>query len=337
MASLESLVKERYSAAKANNDIFIFESSSTQKKDNGISFEINFVPTLAKKPIDEYNKTAKNDTINDNKQPINPFLNPSPALIVQENETHRILLNKFCVLPHHLLIITKDFQPQTLPLFPPDLMIGWKTLMTAYGPSSPGLLFYNCGPLSGASQPHKHMQLIPLIESGASPIQQAVNKIENSKAGEIYMLDSFPFVHVVTPLDRQFMDESPEAAVEDYLGQMFFGLLDAMFQQIRLVDNEKLSNVKPSYNFIMTSEFMLIVARRQEYATLTTKDERDLAISINSMGFAGYLLAKTEDEYEVLKTVNIMDVLSQVGIPRPLDSSSIADGHIGQQQTTLAN
>ncbi|ORZ24644.1 HIT-like domain-containing protein [Absidia repens] len=316
--SLETLVKEVYSSAKENKNLFIFESTSSQKEANGIQFQINYVPTLAKKPTD-----------GNNEKPINPFLNPDPALVVKEDGNYRILLNKFCVVPHHLLIITKEYQPQTLPLFPPDMLIGWKTLMNAYGPSNPGMLFYNCGPQSGASQGHKHMQIIPLVGAGVQPpIQQAVDNIENSKAGEIYTLDQLPYVHVLTPLDRKFMDESADAAVEDYLGQMFFGLLDAMFQQLRFLDDDKeATNKKPSFNFMITSQFMLLVPRRLEDGIT----EDGIKLSMNSLGFGGFLLAKTESEYKALQAMpNLMDLLTQVGFPRPLNHSQ--ELHQEQQQ-----
>ncbi|KAI8333373.1 HIT-like domain-containing protein [Chlamydoabsidia padenii] len=316
--TLETLIKEKYAVANASNDLTFFESISTQIVANGIQFHINLVPSLAQKPKTNDNKDDKKDKTDS--KPENPFLNPDPALVVQQYDKYNLLLNKFCVFPHHLLITTKDFQPQTQPLFPPDLMIGWKTLMTAYGPSSPGILFYNCGPDSGASQSHKHLQVIPLLEDGVQPpIQQAINNIENSKAGEIYTLDQLPFVHVLTPLDRAFMDDSPDEAVEDYLGQMFFGLLDAMFQQLRFLDDDQQAiNRKTSFNFIMTSKVMMLVPRRQESGYL----EDNVVISMNSLCFAGFLLARDDKEFNALQQVDcIMDLLTQIGFPKPTESS----------------
>lgn len=38
---------------------------------------------------------------------VNPFLPPNPALHVKDLDEHRVLLNKFCVTPHHILVVTK--------------------------------------------------------------------------------------------------------------------------------------------------------------------------------------------------------------------------------------
>jgi ATP adenylyltransferase len=37
----------------------------------------------------------------------NPFLNPNPALVVKELDQHLVLLNKFSVIPEHILLVTK--------------------------------------------------------------------------------------------------------------------------------------------------------------------------------------------------------------------------------------
>ncbi|CAO3616247.1 unnamed protein product [Cunninghamella echinulata] len=331
MGELESLVIEKYQFAKENKHLFFFESTKFDKENNDILFHISYVPSLAKKPGVE-NKKINNDN-EENLSPslqkeVNPFLNPNPNLIVKEYDDYRILLNKFCVVPHHLLIVTKEYQKQTLPLFPPDMLIAWKTLKSAFG-STPGLVFYNCGTNSGASQPHKHMQIIPLPGINAKvPIQAIVDKIENSKAGEIYTLDQLPFVHVLTPLDRKFIEENSndEAIIEDYLGQMFFGLLDGMFQQIRLnIDDDSAINVRSnlSYNFIMTCDFMFLVPRRSETATFQVGD-LPYTLSFNSLVFAGFMLAKTELEKDALYYYSdLMDLLKQVGFERSIPAINV--------------
>jgi ATP adenylyltransferase len=61
------------------------------------------------------------------------------------------------VAPYHLIVATKDFEPQNEQLNVSDIKALWYTVNIF-----DGLGFYNCGKVSGASQPHKHMQLIPL-------------------------------------------------------------------------------------------------------------------------------------------------------------------------------
>jgi ATP adenylyltransferase len=95
-----------------------------------------------------------------------------PDLLVQELPEHTVLLNKFCVVPRHFLLVTREFEPQTLPPSPDSLAIAYRLLCAHQRLSSQGspdvgkgkelLAFYNCGQASGASQPHQHMQFAEL-------------------------------------------------------------------------------------------------------------------------------------------------------------------------------
>ena len=88
-----------------------------------------------------------------------PFQPPySDDLFVGDlSDTHVVLLNKFPVLRDHLLIVTRAFEPQQSRLTDADFAALW-ACMRELG----GLGFYNGGPAAGASQPHKHLQWIPL-------------------------------------------------------------------------------------------------------------------------------------------------------------------------------
>lgn len=167
------------------------------------------------------------------------------------------------------------------------------------------------------SQPHKHMQLLPLemLDDGPQPpIKSAFDEIKDRKAGQIYTLDKLPFIHVITPLDRNFIDSSTDKEeTEDYLAQMFFGLLDAMFQQLR---KHTSPGSEMSYNFIMTGQFMMLVPRAKEMALIQDADGRPAYVSVNSLGFAGMLLVKAPEELKALETYEpgLLNLLAEVGI-----------------------
>ncbi len=67
------------------------------------------------------------------------------------------ILNKFNVVDNHLLIVTREFEQQRSLLTLRDFEALWRCL-NEYD----SLGFYNGGPEAGASQPHKHLQLVPL-------------------------------------------------------------------------------------------------------------------------------------------------------------------------------
>jgi ATP adenylyltransferase len=60
-------------------------------------------------------------------------------------------------------------------------MAVWNTLKAVKN-SRDAVAFYNCGSRSGASQPHKHMQVIPL--ESPSPISELVRKVSQRRPGK---------------------------------------------------------------------------------------------------------------------------------------------------------
>ena len=103
------------------------------------------------------------------------FLKPFEAgICIEESLTHRhrLIFNKFPVRKHHLLVITKEPERQSSKLNRRDFeaaLIAMKTLDEAF-------LYYNAGEIAGASQEHKHMQVIPVasLSNGKIPIQDRV-------------------------------------------------------------------------------------------------------------------------------------------------------------------
>ncbi|WP_344954551.1 DUF4922 domain-containing protein [Zobellella aerophila] len=85
-----------------------------------------------------------------------PFASPDPELLVAQYPHYSLLLNKFNLLANHLLLITRRFQPQDGSLTEQDFAAFWP-LLTAHD----AIGFYNGGTEAGASQPHRHFQLLP--------------------------------------------------------------------------------------------------------------------------------------------------------------------------------
>ena len=58
-----------------------------------------------------------------------PFAPYDEALWVEDlSPSHTLLLNKFNVVPYHVLVVTKDFQQQTDPLTLQDLQATWQVV-----------------------------------------------------------------------------------------------------------------------------------------------------------------------------------------------------------------
>ena len=86
----------------------------------------------------------------------NPFRPWDQRLEVASLAEHVVLLNKYPVQAGHLLLITKHWQAQADWLQPSD----WQAL-TAVWTEQPGFWFFNSSAAAGASQPHRHLQLLP--------------------------------------------------------------------------------------------------------------------------------------------------------------------------------
>ncbi|CAJ0648972.1 4354_t:CDS:2 [Entrophospora sp. SA101] len=285
----ENRIIDTYERALKRGEVYFMESRVVKIVEIDIEFEIRLAPSLANKPID---------------------------LFVQEYGKHVILLNKYCIVPYHLVIATKEFEKQTNPLNPEDMASIWFCIM--HNKSQPTLVFFNCGELSGASQPHKHIQVIPLPSEArfTPPISSYIYRAQNRKPGEIFEFEDLPYIHYVVLLDPKQISERHHQhqhgnyeEVGQYLSQNFHSLLNRMLKDFNTNHKNVIKNdyFHISYNFIMTHTWMMMVPRRSE------KYEY---VSINSLGFAGMLLVRNEEELKFVKTVGVMKILENVAIPK---------------------
>jgi sulfate adenylyltransferase (ADP) / ATP adenylyltransferase len=136
-----------YDAAQASGAANRTDTSVVLEPDGGIDFVLRVAAALRAKP------RAAAPTGN---KPRNPFLPYEEALWVAHlSATHTLLLNKFNVVRHHVLVVTRQFESQTDPLNAADLAAAQQVLEAM---PTGGVAFYNCGEHSGRSQPHKHLQ-----------------------------------------------------------------------------------------------------------------------------------------------------------------------------------
>lgn len=250
---------------------------------DGIKFMIRILANLNRKQAD---KEKQEQQIARTGKKFNPFLPYEQDLFVTDiSPTHVCILNKFNVVDNHLLIITRIFEQQETLLTLEDFTAMWACLG-----EFEGLVFYNGGKLAGASQPHKHLQIVPFSETDIpiSPLLKTA-KLENNMG----TIREFPFLHAFTNLHS---GESPKLTLEKY-----HNLLQKM--GIKPLENNLQSG---AYNLLITRKWMLIVPRKQEEFA---------EISINSLGFAGALLVKNQQQMEILKNINPINILTNVAFP----------------------
>jgi ATP adenylyltransferase len=148
-----------------------------------------------------------------------------------------------------------------------------------------------------------------------------------------FTLTSVPFTAHVRRLNRQVTGSIPSTpeGLERLRGELasaFMSLLDEMYHKFRLKaqqeesehhpDGHQKTSESPSYNVILTLEHMYIVPRaKEEFVADGGPGETELKLSVNSLGFAGMLLVKSEYELERVREVTIRRILGEVGM-KPL-------------------
>ena len=256
-----------------------------------ISFIVRTLANITRKE-----QTSKKQHQQENKmgKRVDPFLPYEEDLFVGDlSSSHICLLNKFNVVDNHLLIVTRDFEEQTDLLNLQDFEALCRCLQEI-----DGLAFFNGGKTAGASQRHKHLQLLPLPflpDVVNLPIEQAIaNTTFKNSLGK---LDSFSFRHGVAAWDLSAQN-SIKASAEVML-QKYHALLEYVGFKI----DPQTQQQPGSYNFLATGEWMAIIPRSRESFQ---------NISINSLGFAGSLFVRDRHALETLQKLTPLKLLTEV-------------------------
>lgn len=229
---------------------------------------------------------------------IDPFLPHEPDLFVADlSDTHFALLNKFNVIERHLLIVTRAFVAQEMQLDPADF-----EALAGCMAEIDGLAFYNGGTVAGASQPHKHLQLVPLpLGRGGPPLPvEALLKHVAGREG-ILRVPGLAFRHALAWLDDATFEDIGAAARR--LHALYLALLAAT----GLRTEGRLAEIRQAgpYNLLATRRWMLLVPR---------SSERCESISVNALGFAGSLFVRDAAQLALLKRIGPMALLRATAV-----------------------
>ena len=290
---LSSRAKRQTEIARRCGALKSIETEYHLIQQNDISFVVRTLSNLSRK---EQARQQQSQQEHKTGKKVDPFLPYEPDLFVGDiSPTHICLLNKFNVVDNHLLIVTRAFKPQTDLLNLQDFAALWLCLQEI-----DGLAFFNGGKIAGASQPHKHLQLIPLPflpDVVHLPLDEAIANIAfQDSFGRI---DRFNFRHGIAKLNLP-LDTSSEQAAQSML-ELYHVLLSKVGFQL---DADQ-SKQPGAYNFLATRNWMAIVPRSQESWQ---------NISINSLGFAGSLFVRDRHQLELLKKLTPLKLLSEVAV-----------------------
>jgi ATP adenylyltransferase len=299
-------VVRRTEEALASGALRSIPTESEVVHEQGLSFLIRVVanlerrdrargqPQAAGEPTDGGRKLAGAEDRAGSLEASNPFLPYDDELYVADvSPTHVALLNKFNVVKHHLLIVTRVFEHQERPLGETDFDALWRCLGEV-----DGLGFYNGGEIAGASQPHKHLQIASLPLDGVGPRIPLEPALEPPGVpGTLGASPRLPFGHCLTWFPEGF-EREPKAPGR--LLAWYRGHLESVGLAVRRDDRGP--RVDP-YNLLLSRRWMLTVPRSNECFE---------GISLNALAFAGSLLVRRWAEADLLKRRGCMAALAEV-------------------------
>ena len=201
----------------------------------------------------------------------NPFLPWEQALELDQLDSgHVVLLNKYPVQAGHLLLISANWQPQSGWLSADD----WRGVAHLAGDTG-GLWFFNSCAASGASQPHRHLQLLPRRAGEAStPLATEIER-------QLAMLDPpWPWAYRLSRRADPLESSDLPALYLEHAEQLGLGHPHYDPQP------------RHPYNLLFNDDWLLTVRRTQEHCA---------GFSLNALAFAGYLLATESSDIELLE------------------------------------
>ncbi len=285
--TLFELVRERSAGAERSGALRSIPTSFelVEDRETGVRFTVRFVEHLGRK---------REEASEQQRSGANPFLPYNPELFVADvSETHLCLLNKYNVLEHHLLIVTRSFEEQESPLTLEDFEALWLCMS-----EREGLGFYNAGFDAGASQPHKHLQLVS-VPVGVGPERTPLEPLLATARydGPLGTVEALPFLHTVAKLDESSSPDSPGAAA------LALALYRAMLRQVGID-----AGAPRPYNLLATRDWMFLVPRTRGFFR---------GIEVNALGFSGTLLVRTPEQLAFLERAGPMTLLRNVAPARP--------------------
>ncbi|RLN38043.1 hypothetical protein BBJ28_00001089 [Nothophytophthora sp. Chile5] len=265
---------------------------------------------------------AQDEEVAATKSAPKPFRDPfskenleEELFVTRLHDSHNLVLNKFNVVDEHVVLPTIEFAPQEEPLTAADFRALWTAMR-----GLDGFAFFNCGYESGASQPHKHMQLmsypsmkevtgLDMVRLDPPPLLHFINqRLRDYSTTETVQLPELPFCHFLHRIDVPEDTESGEASAtlltiyEKVLRQMN----DTPYP-VAAAQPPSSSPLPVAYNLLLTSSFLFLIPR---------KTQSFHGIEVNSIGFIGSFFVRSDEQRAFFASHGgPMELLRQVTFP----------------------
>ena len=217
----------------------------------------------------------------------NPFIPWDIRLEIQPiNDKHTLILNKYPVQLGHMLLITNNWKPQN----------GWLNkddfeAITNVDNDTTGLWFFNSSKEAGASQPHRHFQLLPRhCNESVCPRYKWFCSLLNNKND-----NSSDIAHCISIKPRIRKTESNSNDL--------YNSYKSMVREMKLGEIDIINKPLKPYNLLITSEWIALITR---------ETDKSNGFSINALGFAGYFLGTKSSNVNTLIKFGPEEILKDV-------------------------
>ena len=301
--------------------------SSSTIKDGSISFIISIAGSAP---------SSSSPNLRPSDDPLSVAAVPPSLIVSTIPPVYTLILNKYNTIKDHTLLVTNEYEEQSSRLTIADIET-WHWCLSQIDATG----MFNSGPKAGASQKHKHMQIVPndslqeLRENAGSylervedfffenkklpfPVDDYVQrKIQDNvwyafplsgKDNKIFhTIEGFDFPHSVVVLQHQNVNSSAyivDTEYATYLHAVYLDLLSSVGVPCALKGLYAGKDCK-EYNLIFTLDWMMIVTR----ATASWDGGQS---TVNSFPYMGLLLAKDTNKAEEIKKRGVRQILKDV-------------------------
>lgn len=235
-----------------------------------------------------------------------PFLPPfdEGIFIMNISKTHSLIFNKFMVAKSHLLIITKIFEAQTDQLTENDLFDTYNVMKIHNG-----FAFFNSDMKSGASQKHKHLQIIPYSEFKTRYLDKILEIIADEKKVALEIDSKLGFTSLFFEYFEpykyclgKFREYNPFVESPEIYKKYLFSVYVKCRQRLQI------ENKCVSFNLLFGANWILFVPRKKEKFANT--------VSLNSLACLGSILTSSTEKFELLQKSKPSDIFNEILMSR---------------------
>ncbi|KAM0436663.1 hypothetical protein ACHAPT_002372 [Fusarium lateritium] len=352
---LPKLVKAAFARALQHDAVTFYSTDVDVLNIGGTPFQVRFAAGLAKKPepiapvpgpanaveeednpyrvlhaedyfIDHIKRQRQREAKRALMLEKDPFKNPPSLLRIGDfGYSHYLVLNKFAIVHEHFILATREFKDQDH-LLERDDFAAIRACIDGYDcpDGEDGLFtFFNSGEFSGASQAHRHIQMIPIarmkdgLEPG-SPWTVVADRLGVKDALFGSIVAKLPFTVVVRNITGMDGDKLHAVYLDMYHKACMVEATATRYPKHDDVPQTE-GAARISYNLAMTKDTMVLLPRCNDKVRLMDDLGEPLGVelSVNGTVLAGTVLVKDSLAFETIRShpEALQRALHHIGVP----------------------